>query len=94
MYCPILLNATSRPQYCILFMDEHDYRRRGEVDSRLAEMGQHGNITYAIVLQTKNTDVIGRIRDRLTHMGHESPSLLAWCVGRKVKRHISLADEK
>jgi hypothetical protein len=44
------------------------------------------------VLQAKKTDVIGRFRDRLTHICHESPLMLVGCVGRKVKRQMSLAN--
>ncbi len=46
------------------------------------------------MLQVKNTDVNGRNRDRLTLVCHESPSMFAVCVGRKVKRYMSLGNEK
>jgi hypothetical protein len=75
-------------------VDEHDDRRRGEVDSQFAEMIQHWKIRYGIVLQAKTTDVIGRIRDRLIHICHERQTILAGCIGLTVKRHMSLANEK
>jgi hypothetical protein len=51
------------------FMEEHDDRRRGEVDSLFAEMEQHRMIRYAIMLQAQRTDVIGRNQDRQGRVG-------------------------
>jgi hypothetical protein len=51
-------------------------------------------VMYAMLLQATNTDVIRRNKEREPNEMDENQSMLAGCLGRKSRRHMSVANEK